>query len=90
MEGTYCHTKRLGWNFPGGEVDKNPPANAGGMGFITGLGRIHMPWNNSAHVPQLLSLCRRAHEPQISSLCAETTEACTSKACALQQRGHCS
>ena len=46
MEGTYCHTKRLGWNFPGGAVDKNPPAKAGDMGFITGLGRIHMPWSN--------------------------------------------
>ena len=46
MEGTYCHTKRLGWNFPGGAVDKNLPASAGDMGFITGVGRIHMPWNN--------------------------------------------
>ena len=32
--------------FPGGTVDKNPPANAGDMGSIPGLGRSHMPWSN--------------------------------------------
>ena len=26
--------------FPGGSVVKNPPANAGGMGSITGSGRL--------------------------------------------------
>ena len=30
-------------NFPGGAVDKNPPANAGDMGLIPGLGLSHMP-----------------------------------------------
>ena len=29
-------------NFPGGIVDKNPPANAGDMGLIPGPGRLHM------------------------------------------------
>ena len=29
-------------NFPGGPVAKNPPANAGDMGSILGLGRFHM------------------------------------------------
>ena len=29
--------------FPGGAVDKNPPANAEDMGSIPGLGRSHMP-----------------------------------------------
>ena len=28
--------------FPGGAVDRNPPANAGDMGSIPGLGRLHM------------------------------------------------
>ena len=28
--------------FPGGAVVKNPPANAGDMGSISGLGRSHM------------------------------------------------
>ena len=28
--------------FPGGSVVKNPPANAGDMGLIPGLGRSHM------------------------------------------------
>ena len=27
-------------NFPGGAVDKNPPANAGDMGLIPGSGKI--------------------------------------------------
>ena len=30
-------------HFPGGTVDKNPPAKAGDMGSILGLGRSHMP-----------------------------------------------
>ena len=33
-------------DFPGGPVVKNPPANAGDMGSIPGLGRFHMPWSN--------------------------------------------
>ena len=30
-------------DFPGGTVDKNPPASAGDMGSIPDLGRVHMP-----------------------------------------------
>ena len=33
-------------DFPGGSVVKNPPANAGDMGSILGLGRSHMPRSN--------------------------------------------
>ena len=33
-------------DFPGGTVDKNPPANAGDMGSIPGPGRFQMPQNN--------------------------------------------
>ena len=33
-------------DFPGGTVVKNPPANAGDMGSIPGLGRSHMLWSN--------------------------------------------
>ena len=33
---------------------RNPAANAGGMVLIPGLGGFHMPWDNEAHVPQLL------------------------------------
>ena len=32
-------------DFPGGSVDKNPPASAGDTGSIPGPGRFHMPWN---------------------------------------------
>ena len=34
------------WDFPGGTVVKNPPANAGDMGSIPGLGRSQMPRSN--------------------------------------------
>ena len=29
-------------DFPGGAVDKNPPAKEGDIGFISGLGKFHM------------------------------------------------
>ena len=32
--------------FPGGRVDKKPPANAGDMGSSPGPGRFHMPRSN--------------------------------------------
>ena len=34
------------WDFPGGTVVKNPPANAGDTGSSPGPGRPHMPWSN--------------------------------------------
>ena len=33
-------------DFAGGAVDKNPPAHAGDMDLIPGLGRFHMPWSD--------------------------------------------
>ena len=64
-------------DFLGGAVVKNPPANAGDMGSIPGLGRSHMPRSNEARAPQLLSLRSRAREPQLLSPRASTTEAHT-------------
>ena len=32
--------------FPGGSVDKNPPANERDMGLVPGPGRFHLPWSN--------------------------------------------
>ena len=34
------------WDFLGGAVVKNPPANAGDTGLIPALGRSHMRWSN--------------------------------------------
>ena len=58
--------------FPGGSVVKNPPADAGDMGSISGPGRSHMPQRNEVCAPQLLSLCSRgrtcnywAHVPRL-------------------------
>ena len=45
-----------GRDFPGGEVDRNPPANTGDTGSIPGPGRFYMLWSNWALEPQLLSL----------------------------------
>ena len=64
---------------------KNPPANAGDMGSIPGLGRSHMPRSNKARVPQLLSLRSRAREPQLLGPCATTTEDLAPRAHAPQQ-----
>ena len=41
--------KLLILNFPGGAVDKNLPANTGGMSSIPGLGRSQVPQSPCAH-----------------------------------------
>ena len=78
-------SRKKSGDFPGGTVVKNPPANAGDMGFIPGLGRSHMLQSNKACAPQLLSLRSRAREPQLLSPRATTTEARAPRARALQQ-----
>ena len=40
------HQKQQAWDFPGGAVVKNPPANAGDTGLSPGAGRSHMPRSN--------------------------------------------
>ena len=57
-------SKKQNKGFPGDLVVKNLPANAGDKGSIPGLGKSHMPWSNSAYVPQLLSLCSRVRPLQ--------------------------
>ena len=59
------NTKSKHWDFPGGPVVKNLPANAGDTGLILDLGRSHMLQSNQAHSPQLLTLYFRAWEPQL-------------------------
>ena len=54
--------------FPGGIVDRNPPANAGDSGSIHDPRRFYKPSSNGTHVPQLLSLHSRACKLQILSL----------------------
>ena len=55
-------------------MDENPPASAGDLGSIPGLGRFHMPWSNKAQVPELLSLSSSALELQLTSPHAATAE----------------
>ena len=45
-EETYFNIIKAIWDFPGGAVVKNPPANVGDMGSIPSPGRSHMPWSN--------------------------------------------
>ena len=53
-------------DFPGGAVDKNPPASTGDAGSVPGPGRVHTPHGSQAQAPQLLSLCAE-------SLCSATS-----------------
>ena len=64
---------------------KNPPANAGDMGSISGSGRSHMLRSNETRAPQLLNLHSRACEPQLLSQHATTIEAHVPRARAPQQ-----
>ena len=34
------------WDFPGGTVDKNSPANARETSSMSGLGKFHIPWSS--------------------------------------------
>ena len=43
------------WDFPGGPVVENSPANAGDVGSIPGPERFHRPLGSQACVLQLLS-----------------------------------
>ena len=51
--------------FPDDLLVRDLPANAGDMGLIPDLGGSHLPHNDQAHVPQLLSLDSRAWELQL-------------------------
>ena len=64
----YLKIKDNNVGFPGGTVVESLPANAGNTGSGPGLGRSHMPRNNYAREPQLLSL-------RVWSLCSATREA---------------
>ena len=66
--------KEVWWDFPGGVVNKNLPANAGDMGSVPGLGRFHMLWKPT----ELLNPHSRACEPQLLSL--------VPRACCRQQK----
>ena len=69
--------RHITWDFPGGTVDRNPPANAGDRGSSPSPGRFHMLWATKAYAPQLLeSVSSRACEPQLMNPCATITEAC--------------
>ena len=38
--------KEIKWDFPGGTLDTNLPANAGDTGSISSLARPHLPQSN--------------------------------------------
>ena len=69
-----CNVKKFVWNFPGGTVVKNPPANAEGMGLIPGLGRSHMPRSNYAYQPVCHNCWACALEPVSHNCWAHTPQ----------------
>ena len=48
--------------------EESPPANAGDVGWVPGLGRSCLLWSSGAHELQLLSLCSRTSEPRAHAL----------------------
>ena len=52
------------WDFPGGTVVKNPPANLGGTGSIPGPGRSHIPWVPKVVYHSYWAPSSRAHARQ--------------------------
>ena len=75
--------------FPGGTVDKNPPASAGDMGWTPGPGRSHMPWSNKACKPQLLNLCSRAHMLQLLKPAGLDRVLCNKRSRCNEKAVHC-
>ena len=71
----FQYIKILGWDFPGGTENKNPPANAGDMGLIPGLGKSHMLWSllaatTEACVPLEPIICnKRSHGNEKPTRC---------------------
>ena len=74
------------WDFPGGAVVKNPPANAGDTGSGPCPGRSHIPWSYYAHAPQLLSLCATTTEAHVPRARAPQQEKQPREAHTLQQK----
>ena len=81
---------------PDGTVDTNLPANAGVTCSVPGLGRFHVPWDNKAHVLQLVRtpaaaaaavalVVSNSVRPQGWVRYFTATEVCVPKARALQQ-----
>ena len=58
------------WDFPGGTVNGNLPANAGDTEPIPGLGGLHMPLSNQAHAPQLRNLCPSCLNVKLKYFCS--------------------
>ena len=75
-----------GRDFPGGPGVKNPPANAGHMDLISGLGRSHMLWSSEVHTPG--GRAPQQEEPPQRAACALRPE--SSPALSNQRQPTCS
>ena len=67
--------KRSKQDFPSYPEVKNPPANAGDTGSLSGLERLHMLWDHQACAPQLRSPCAATTEAHMSQSPCATGEA---------------
>ena len=66
-----CRLILYNTDFLSGSVDKNSPANSGGMGLIPGPGRFHMPWSNQTCEAQLPK-CSTREATAMRSPCTPT------------------
>ena len=62
-------------DFPGGAVDRNPPAKAGDTGSTPGLGKIPQAAEPLSPCTTTEPTCSRAQELQLSEGCAPQREA---------------
>ena len=60
----FITVKRSKQDFPSHAEVKNPPANAGDTGSISGLERLHMLWDRQACAAQPLSPCATTTKAQ--------------------------
>ena len=61
LSGWSVQGKSIFGDFPGGTVDRNPPAKAGDTGWILSPRRFHTKWSNQACAPQLQSPLLKFH-----------------------------
>ena len=81
---SYFKKRKGAGNFPGGPVDKNPPANAGNTGLIPGLRGFCMPHKAAGPCSTTTEPAFKSPTLQLLSPGAATIKAQVPRACALQ------
>ena len=84
-----CPNKYAFWGFPGGSEVKNPPAKAGDMGSVPGLGRSHMPRSSCLSAPTVESVLQSLVAALLSP-CSLVTVLCKERSHLSEKPQHCS